>query len=426
MNKQCYKAFNTLLIEDSPEIEKEAKSVQSLLNYEHPPIPDNFDGRTVWKDYLTPILDQGICGSCYAFSTVSVLADKYAIQSLGQVRPIFNPLEVVMCLIEDQSAQQYISVKQNLQALEREEKEHLSKACLGDSIYSTGKYLFRWGAVEDKCVPFSLLEKYFSKSSPPLCTDIEGAGQDLCVNKKEAQRGWPIWNYYTLGDTKGNGLADDIMVDMMKWGPITMGFKIYGDFLQEYEGKGVYIPKKGQTYLGGHAVRVIGWGTENDVPYWLCANSWGKNWGDNGFFKIQRDNPLLQMEVNHMGVAPQLPNVSLANAPKPFSVTTGLSKGPQLLERKFNDIDPQTFYPKALIPKIKSGELKGNLKPLFNESNLPYAETFWAYRIGQQGFATPSGINYGITNRLNWTGIVIIVIVLAISSMYIYKRIKNR
>ena len=34
--------------------------------------------------------------------------------------------------------------------------------------------------------------------------------------------------------------------------------------------------------LGGHAVRIIGWGVENKVPYWLVANSWNTDWGDNG------------------------------------------------------------------------------------------------------------------------------------------------
>lgn len=34
--------------------------------------------------------------------------------------------------------------------------------------------------------------------------------------------------------------------------------------------------------LGGHAVRIIGWGVEDKVPYWLVANSWNTDWGDNG------------------------------------------------------------------------------------------------------------------------------------------------
>lgn len=39
--------------------------------------------------------------------------------------------------------------------------------------------------------------------------------------------------------------------------------------------------------VGGHAVKMIGWGEENGFEYWICANQWGPYWGDNGFFKIK-------------------------------------------------------------------------------------------------------------------------------------------
>lgn len=42
-----------------------------------------------------------------------------------------------------------------------------------------------------------------------------------------------------------------------------------------------------QTYLGLHSVKLIGWGEENGVPYWLAVNSWNNDWGDNGLFKIR-------------------------------------------------------------------------------------------------------------------------------------------
>ena len=38
----------------------------------------------------------------------------------------------------------------------------------------------------------------------------------------------------------------------------------------------------------GHVVRLIGWGEENGVPYWIGANSWNSFWGEDGFFKIRR------------------------------------------------------------------------------------------------------------------------------------------
>ena len=50
---------------------------------------------------------------------------------------------------------------------------------------------------------------------------------------------------------------------------------------------GVYRHVTGEV-LGGHAVKILGWGTENGTPYWLVANSWNYDWGDKGYFKILR------------------------------------------------------------------------------------------------------------------------------------------
>jgi cathepsin B len=49
---------------------------------------------------------------------------------------------------------------------------------------------------------------------------------------------------------------------------------------------GIYKYTRG-GFLGGHAVKIVGWGQEKGVNYWIAANSWGPNWGENGFFKIK-------------------------------------------------------------------------------------------------------------------------------------------
>lgn len=46
-------------------------------------------------------------------------------------------------------------------------------------------------------------------------------------------------------------------------------------------GPGVYQHVSGSA-VGGHAIKILGWGEEDGIPYWLCANSWNTDWGDNG------------------------------------------------------------------------------------------------------------------------------------------------
>jgi len=66
---------------------------------------------------------------------------------------------------------------------------------------------------------------------------------------------------------------------------VETAFEVYSDFMN-YQ-SGVYQHTTG-TLEGGHAVKMLGWGTESGVNYWLCANSWGTSWGISGFFKIKQ------------------------------------------------------------------------------------------------------------------------------------------
>ncbi|XP_025017827.1 cathepsin B [Tetranychus urticae] len=77
----------------------------------------------------------------------------------------------------------------------------------------------------------------------------------------------------------------DKMKDMMSNGPAIALIEVYKDFL-EYK-SGIY-EKRSDEKLGVYPFKIIGWGTEDCVDYWLGMNSWGENWGDKGTFKIRR------------------------------------------------------------------------------------------------------------------------------------------
>lgn len=50
---------------------------------------------------------------------------------------------------------------------------------------------------------------------------------------------------------------------------------------------GVYV-RSSDSLLGQHSVKVLSWGTKNGVDYWLVANSWSTDWGNDEFFKVRR------------------------------------------------------------------------------------------------------------------------------------------
>ena len=88
---------------------------------------------------------------------------------------------------------------------------------------------------------------------------------------------------------------------------MTAAFTVYEDFLT-YK-SGVYQHQTGSA-LGGHAIKMIGWGTEDGEDYWLCVNSWNNTWGDQGLFKIKQGDCGINEQI-FSGLAP---GQSLGNA----------------------------------------------------------------------------------------------------------------
>merc|ERR1711870_159398 len=71
----------------------------------------------------------------------------------------------------------------------------------------------------------------------------------------------------------------------MKFGPVQASYTVAEDF--ENYVSGIYHPVSGAA-VGGHSVKIVGWGVENGVKYWKVANSWNSYWGEKGYFRIKR------------------------------------------------------------------------------------------------------------------------------------------
>jgi len=68
---------------------------------------------------------------------------------------------------------------------------------------------------------------------------------------------------------------------------LQLGVNIYAHNLHHYSG-GVYSEKEMKT---DHAVLLVGYGNDNDGTgdYWIIKNSWGPDWGLDGYFKLTAD-----------------------------------------------------------------------------------------------------------------------------------------
>ena len=85
-------------------------------------------------------------------------------------------------------------------------------------------------------------------------------------------------------------------------GPLWIGMKVHKDLV--YYSSGIYSSTLTNSEFSFHAVKLIGWGEENGVKYWTIQNSWGSNWGDNGYFKIKMGECEVESQV--IGAYPDL------------------------------------------------------------------------------------------------------------------------
>lgn len=235
-------------------------------------LPDNFDPREKWPNCpsLNEIRDQGACGSCWAFGAVSAMTDRYCIQSNGK-QFHFSAEDLLSCSNVGDCPRGGDSVA-------------AWNYWVSNGLVSGGNYDSRQG-----CRPYSIkpcihgnggeedgLKKCTGHGTPtPACKQQCREGYEVPY-EKDLKRGKSV--YAIRGE-------EHIMAELYESGPVEADFLVFSDFL-DYKG-GVYQHTYGE-FLGGHAVKLLGWGVENGNKYWLLANSWNEHFGVKGFFKILR------------------------------------------------------------------------------------------------------------------------------------------
>jgi len=170
--------------------------------------------------------------------------------------------------------------------------------CSGGYLPSAWHYLTTTGVVTGGNYNDSTTRSWCQKYSLPNCDHHEGGQYQLCSARPEyptptcTQQCDATTLYSTPYDkdhhvfASAYSIAPDvtaIATEIYTNGPVEAAFTVYEDFLT-YK-SGVYSHQTGGVD-GGHAIKIIGWGEEAGVPYWLVVNSWNADWGDKGTFKI--------------------------------------------------------------------------------------------------------------------------------------------
>ena len=80
----------------------------------------------------------------------------------------------------------------------------------------------------------------------------------------------------------------DIMASLQN-GPITIALDANSFIFRFYKSGIIDIPSNMSEEIN-HAVLLTGYDQDENGTYWVIQNSWGKDWGDNGFVKIRARN----------------------------------------------------------------------------------------------------------------------------------------
>uniref|UniRef100_A0A1I7TW37 Pept_C1 domain-containing protein n=2 Tax=Caenorhabditis tropicalis TaxID=1561998 RepID=A0A1I7TW37_9PELO len=241
-------------------------------------IPEHYDVRDHWSQCISinNIRDQSNCGSCWAVAAAETISDRTCIASNGEVNTLLSAEDLLTCCTGNWNC---------------------GDGCEGGYPIQAWRYwvhrgLVTGGSYEDQygCKPYSIAPcgETVNGFTWPKCS-INEVSTPECVQECTSNRSYSVLyeedKHYGASAYAVGREVDQIQSEILKNGPVEVGFMVYADFYQ-YK-SGIYHHVAGQA-LGGHAVKILGWGVEKGTPYWLAANSWNVNWGENGYFRILR------------------------------------------------------------------------------------------------------------------------------------------
>ncbi len=227
---------------------------------------------------LSSVINQGDCGSCWAFAICFVLADRLALQSRG----IFHDS---------------LSTQQLLSCFKR-------TGCDGGSPEEASLWLAQTATLlaTEQRYPYSQANGGWVSSACPK--QLNGAKVGVQPNSVHS-----LVEFIPEENYDSNILAQNIQnmkAELLVGGPFYCAITVYDD-LFTYTGSEVYTRQKGSSLVGGHAVEIIGYcdkGVDKrrgfESAYWICRSSWADNWPINtstpGYFMVEMGRNMIGIE----------------------------------------------------------------------------------------------------------------------------------
>lgn len=275
-------------------------------------VPKIFEGKKVWKEYLSTIYNQKGCGSCWSFAPVACLSDRFNLFTLGYLHMNLSPVRPIIC---DFQGIEILKPFEDPESVSSEIESIVETyGCKGNTLSEGWKFLYLVGTNTEECLPLSILDY----ETLPSCIKITGPLYDMCSNYfynyyNDTQYGTPAkfysaYHVYAIPGTPNEGGSEyDIREEIFKSGPVTSSMEVYEDFYYFNPNQNIYDWNGVGERIGGHAVVIDGWGEEDGVKYWWIRNSWGPDWGIDGYFKMVRGKNCCRIEEN---VITGLPNIN--------------------------------------------------------------------------------------------------------------------
>jgi cathepsin F len=212
-----------------------SNSTNSKRNLQTVSIPASFDWRS--QGAVTNVKYQGLCASCWAFTTAANLEGLY-FRKYGKLLS-FSPQQMIDCSTSN-------------------------KGCSGGNVAMAIQYLQQVGGLQ-----------LYSSYPPTLTQGACRFNPALAVVK--------VQKYVTT-------TPDEEKIKEMLYlvGPITVSMN--ANLLQYYK-TGIISATNAQCppTIINHSVTLVGYGTSTSgYPFWIVKNSWGENWGEKGYFRILR------------------------------------------------------------------------------------------------------------------------------------------